>query len=461
MSFVTIMTCLTFTVDTQGGPVNIVSDNFVSVALDCSNIQDRFSTFDFTNAKLLKMVQHLSPMYFRIGGTFADRIAFSEDNSNERTNLTDADITFFASDWLKVYQFTKNTGVRLIFDLNSLLRNQDGTWNSENAEKMIKFSQQNGVETDWELGNEPDLYNALYKTQVDATQLGKDFATLRTILNNNGYDSSYLVGPDMFDVGGSQANQNYLSHFLESGSAAVHAVTWHQYYFPGKTATEAMFLDSATFSYLEQRTNVLNNIVKNNKIWLGETSSAYNGGAAGMSDRFLATFLWLDKLGLGAKLGIDVVIRQTIFHDNYALLDENYNPNPDWWLSVIYKRLVGSKVLSLNNDGTNSNKIRLYAHCAKSNSAVVVFGVNIDGAEGSFNLAGLESDDNVNVYELTSDSDLYSKSVRLNGDVLNLTGDNDLPDLQPKTVTKSETYTIPAYSSVFWVFTNTNVNACK
>lgn len=47
-----------------------------------------------------------------------------------------------------------------------------------------------------------------------------------------------------------------------------------------------------------------------------------------MSDRFIATFLWLDKLGLGASLGMDVIIRQTIFDGNYGLIDKDYTPNP-------------------------------------------------------------------------------------------------------------------------------------
>lgn len=63
-------------------------------------------------------------------------------------------------------------------------------------------------------------------------------------------------------------------------------------------------------------------------ICLGETSSCYNQGAPGFTDRFIATFLWLDKLGLGAKLGLDVIVRQTIWGYNYPLLSESYLPNP-------------------------------------------------------------------------------------------------------------------------------------
>ncbi|CAL4113774.1 unnamed protein product, partial [Meganyctiphanes norvegica] len=98
-----------------------------------------------------------------------------------------------------------------------------------------------------------------------------------------------------------------------------------------------------------------------------ETSSAYGGGAPKLSNRYVAGFLWMDKLGLSARMGVDVVARQTLYHGSYALLDEYLNPLPDYWLSVIYKRQVGGKVLDIQLS-TSTPTVRLYAHCLNPTS---------------------------------------------------------------------------------------------
>lgn len=60
----------------------------------------------------------------------------------------------------------------------------------------------------------------------------------------------------------------------------------------------------------------------------GETSTAYGGGAPDYSNRFVSTFMWLDKLGLAAKNGLDLVVRQSFFKGYYALLYDDYDPAP-------------------------------------------------------------------------------------------------------------------------------------
>lgn len=59
-----------------------------------------------------------------------------------------------------------------------------------------------------------------------------------------------------------------------------------------------------------------------------ESSSAWGGGAHGLSDAFVAGFLWLDKLGVAARGGVEVVARQTLYQACYALLRPDLTPNP-------------------------------------------------------------------------------------------------------------------------------------
>ncbi|XP_050293673.1 heparanase-like [Anthonomus grandis grandis] len=461
-----LVNSLTYTVDTENEALFTINDRFVSAALDTGLLD----SVNLSNPRLVQLAKHLTdtaPMYLRIGGTPADTVYFQDDTvEGSGPGPVGDSLVIKGSFFEELVEFTRKANLRLLFDLNSLLRNSDGSWDSSNAEVLIAFAQKLNVSLDWELGNEPDLYQAIYKKYVTAQQLGADYKNLREILNKYDlYKNSPLVGPSMFDVGSNKGTEDYLTNFLNVATEAVQAVTWHQYYFNGQVATVDLFLNPSTFNYLEQRTKVVTSIVGNrNKVWLGETSSCYNRGAPNLSDRFLASFLWLDKLGLGAQLGLDLIVRQTIWGYYYPLISEDYNPNPDWWVSLLYKKLVGPKVVSVTHDGDELRNVRLYAHCARDSdlwgqSAVVVFGVNIADSEQDFSL-NLSSDDKVYEYELTAD-ELLSQSVKLNGETLNLNDDGELPEINAATSTVTEKYSMPAHSIKFWVFPNSNVQACQ
>ena len=83
--------------------------------------------------------------------------------------------------------------------------------------------------------------------------------------------------------------------------SVLDALTWHHYYLNGHTATLQDFLDVQPLDYLPKMFKTVQKFLKKKKIakplWLGETSSAYGGGAHGLSDRYVGSFLWLDKLG--------------------------------------------------------------------------------------------------------------------------------------------------------------------
>ena len=100
---------------------------------------------------------------------------------------------------------------------------------------------------------------------------------------------------------------------------------------------------------------------------------------------------WLDKLSIAALTNHSRVFRQSFVSGAYALLDHDQNPSPvsmysattfgmhsaltslflllhaqqDYWLSVLYKRLVGTRVLYVMDSLQEGRYVRAYAHCAK------------------------------------------------------------------------------------------------
>ncbi|XP_020612682.1 heparanase-like [Orbicella faveolata] len=117
---------------------------------------------------------------------------------------------------------------------------------------------------------------------------------------------------------------------------------------------------------LDKADEVLDQVAPNLPRWLGETANVAGGGAKGLSDRFVSGFLWLNKLGLAAQHGYKVVIRQSMFRGEYSLLGQDLEPNPDYWLAVLHKRLFGTKVLGIDRGNHRPELVRIFAHCTKT-----------------------------------------------------------------------------------------------
>lgn len=122
--------------------------------------------------------------------------------------------------------------------------------------------------------------------------------------------------------------------------------------------------------------------------------------------------MWLDKLGYSASSGVDVVTRQSFFGGNYALVSPALTPNPDWWVSVAYKKFVSDKVLKIETPN-NFGPLRLYAHCTPANAlsdgipAVTIYGVNLNKYPVRITIQmsypELNKYDNLYLYTLTAD----------------------------------------------------------
>uniref|UniRef100_A0ABM5GKC1 Heparanase n=1 Tax=Pogona vitticeps TaxID=103695 RepID=A0ABM5GKC1_9SAUR len=499
-------------------PLRQVNPSFLSLTIDANLVTDpRYITF-LGSTKLRTLARGLSPGFLRFGGTkedflifdpkkeptseennfldllakqdaanvcgirsppsdiiellqsqwpFQEMLILSEQHRNKHKNTT---ITRSTIDIL--YNFAHCADLHLIFGLNALLRKGDSQWDSSNAELILNYTDSQNYSLSWELGNEPNSFKHKSGIYIDGFQLGQDFIRLRQLLNNySRYKTAKLYGPDVGQP--RKRTQKLLRRFLKSGGKVIDSVTWHHYYVNGRTATRDDFLSpdvlDTLITAIQEELQFVDDITPGKEVWLGETSSAYGGGAPHLSNTYLAGFMWLDKLGLSAQLGIDVVMRQVLFGaGSYHLVDASFEPLPDYWLSLLYKKLVGTKVLQVNIAGQDPRKLRVYLHCTNEDHPkyrdgdVTLFALNLYNSTKRLQLPSHFSNKQIDEYILLphGKDGILSTSVQLNGHVLKMLDDETLPTISEKPLSPGSRLGFPAFSYGFYVIKNAKVRAC-
>ncbi|XP_070206938.1 hyaluronoglucuronidase-like [Littorina saxatilis] len=444
--------------------VNQISSHFVGVTIDAALIHDKWRKLDFSSKRVQNMAKALTPSFFRLGGTSADSLTYvlyNGQNSTPPTQLgshVPANLT--AEAWETINEFTKEVGWDLIFDLNALKRNADGSWNHDNARQLLQFSaDRNYTIAGFELGNEYDIYERKHNATLSPRQLAKDVMTLQTLLSQfPQYYSAFIIGPET-----ATDNQQCFQGFLAAGgSKVVSAASFHHYYYSDEDEDVSRFTDIKTMDsfdhILDHVMDMTRSVNPQLPVWLSETSCTYDHGVANVSDRFVAGFLWLDKLGLCALNGVQTVIRQDFYGNNYSFLNPQQEPNPDFWLTVLYKRIVRGAVFN----ATGRHDVRVYAACANSfllpAGSVVVYTLNPDDYPLTFDLPQFQTQPRM-LWSLTGwGGDRLSKYTSLNGVKLELVND-ELPDL-PGKLAPPGVVTVPPYSFTFVAFYETSISIC-
>ncbi|NXL41166.1 HPSE2 protein, partial [Podilymbus podiceps] len=404
-------------------------------------------------------------------------VLLKEQFSNTYSNLT---LTARSLD--KLYNFADCSGLHLIFALNALRRNPNNSWNSSNALSLLKYSASKKYNISWELGNEPNNYRTLIGRSVNGSQLGKDYVQLRSLLQLiRTYSRANLYGPN---IGRPRKNViTLLEGFMKMAGSTVDAVTWQHYYIDGRVAKVTDFLKTRLLDTLSDQIRkiqkVVNTYTPGKKIWLEGVGVTSAGGMNNLSDSYAAGFLWLNTLGLLASQGIDVVVRHSFLdHGHNHLVDQNFNPLPDYWLSLLYKRLIGPKVLAIHVAGLQRkprpgrvirDKLRIYAHCTSYHNhnyvrgSITLYIINLHRSRKKIKLAGTLRDKIVHQYLLQpyGKDGLHSKSVQLNGQPLAMVDDGTLPELKPRPLRAGRTLVIPPLTMSFYVVKNVNALACR
>ncbi|XP_032551283.1 inactive heparanase-2 isoform X1 [Chiroxiphia lanceolata] len=516
-------------------PVRIISENFLSLQLDPSIIHDGWLDF-LSSRRLVTLARGLAPAFLRFAGKRTDFLQFHNVKNPAKSRGGPGPDYYLknyedARSLDKLYNFADCSGLHLIFALNALRRNPNNSWNSSNALSLLKYSASKKYNISWELGNEPNNYRTLIGRSVNGSQLGKDYTQLRSLMQLiRTYSRAHLYGPNIGRprknviafLEGSQSHQiwcllGYLcplsnllavflillsplrihplvtepqhlwpggrSRFMKVAGGTVDAVTWQHYYIDGRVAKVTDFLKTRLLDTLSDQIRkvqkVVNTYTPGKKIWLEGVGTTSSGGMNNLSDSYAAGFLWLNTLGLLASQGIDVVVRHSFLdHGHNHLVDQNFNPLPDYWLSLLYKRLIGPKVLAIHVAGLQRkprpgrvirDKLRIYAHCTSYHNhnyvrgSITLYIINLHRSRKKIKLAGTLRDKIVHQYLLQpyGKDGLHSKLVQLNGQPLAMVDDGTLPELKPRPLRAGRTLVIPPLTMSFYVVKNVNALACR
>ncbi|REG86576.1 glycoside hydrolase [Marinomonas pollencensis] len=414
---------------------------------------------DLQQSKLNKLVHALGPAYLRVGGSEADKLHYF----SAPTEQPDA-LLLSHTMWDELHHFCQRHELSLMFTFKYGLfrKSLHGRWQADEVEKLLNYSNQHQQHIAiCELGNELNAYWAFHglNAQPSARKLAQDYDTFTRTVRQLSPDSK-VAGPGSAfwpRIGETiKPISNVTSRFLASIEEPLDIVDWHYYPFqssrsPVKTrpATLNNLLSSRSFldyeKYLSQLTRYRDRFQPQARIWTGETGSAQCGGESNLSDRFASSFWWADQLGRGAKLGQQVMVRQSLIGGDYALINKDtLKPNPDYWLSWLWNKLMGDTVYHVSSSDPN---VITYCHSAKKIGKCTLLIINMTPYPKRVQCHGFGG--KKRRFEVTAD-ELIAEKIRINGMRPKFKGGKvklkDFPTL-------SKVNLVSPYSINFWCFT--------
>ncbi len=396
------------------------------------------------NARLRTLAAALGPAYLRVSGTWANSTYFW--NSNDPAPAS-APAGFKAvltrEEWKGVVDFANATNAKIVtsFAISPGTRGANGVWTPEQAQQILDYTKSVGGSiaaaefmnepTMAEMGGAPKGYNAV--------AFGRDFNVFRAFAKKAAPDM-LILGP-----GGVLEDTSIIpdtAHEIKSDAilsvtGPVFDVFSYHTYGAVSSRCAAMGGDANTSASAALTENWLSRGDRSEQfyaairdrfepgkpMWVTETAQAACGGDIWAST-FLDTFRYLNQLGDLARRGVQVQLHNTLAASDYGLLDEKtYEPRPNYWAALLWRRLMGTSVLDAGS--SPEPNLYVYAQCLRNHpGGVSLLVINADDKEArSIHVASSSER-----YTLTAQT-LTDKQVQLNGIDLKLGANNALPEL--------------------------------
>jgi hypothetical protein len=381
---------------------------------------------DLTNARLRKLAAALAPAYIRVSGSWANATYFANSDAAPPAPPHGFNGMLTRRQWRGVIDFSQAVGARIVtsFAVSPGTRDATGAWIAGQASSLLGYTASVGGHiAAAEFMNEPDVAAmGAAAASDDVAAYRRDFRIFRSLMKQQ-YPGIMILGP------GTVSATNAASDLVAGSGSGVDVVSYHHYGALsercGATTTPEAAMSEAWLSMTEQTlafyVALRDKFEPGKPIWLTETAEAACGGNR-WAATFLDTFRYLDQLGRLAKGGVQVVMHNTLAASDYGLLDEKtLTPRPNYWGALLWRKLMGDIVLGPAVPVEAG--LHVYAHCQRGMPGGVTLLVINSSRDAPRSLTLPDASER---YTLDA-ANPGEAHVRLNGEVLDLNAQGDLP----------------------------------
>jgi heparanase 1 len=411
------------------------------VGMDPSLYQYR-PPINLSNPRLRKLAAALGPAYVRVSGTWANSVYFQDsDGPAPATAPKGFGGVLTRQQWKGVIDFVHATDAKLVtsFATSVGTRDASGVWTSDQAQKLLDYTKAiGGSIAAAEYMNEPTfaVIGGAPKG-YDAADFGRDIKVFLPFIRK-AEPKMIFLGPGGVGEGGSllPAGMKLLStaDLMKATGPVYDDFSYHFYGAVSQRCAKMGGVASITpegalsEDWLGRAATVekfyagLRDEYEPGKaMWLTETADAACGGNPWAST-FLDSFRYLDQHGQLAKLGVQVVMHNTLASSDYGLLDENtLAPRPNYWAALLWHQLMGTTVLDAGS--SPAANLHLYAQCLQGHpGGVALLAINADREAAQELKVPMRSER----YTLTA-AHLMDTAVELNGKTLTVDAAGDVP----------------------------------
>jgi hypothetical protein len=428
---------------------------------------------DLASPRLRKLAAALAPAYLRVSGTWANSTYFDDTDALSAKTPPGFLGTLTRSRWAAVIDFSRAVDAPIVtsFATSTGTRDSAGVWQPSLARRWLDATRTlGGNVAAVEFMNEPTLADiGGAPPGYAASDYGRDFRAFLALMKHDA-PGIEVAGPGSSGERDGTWRVQYASptmlktkNLLAATGAGVDVFSYHYYgalserCAPNWQTKEDEALSekwlSGTDDALSFYRRMRDEFEPEKPLWLTETAQAACGGNRWAS-AFVDTFRYLDQLGRLAKQHVQVVFHNTLAASDYALLEEaDLTPRPNYWAALVWRKLMGTTVLDAGV--SNRSGLHVYAHCLRGTpGGVALLAINPDREKPHAISVSVDG----SRYALSSPSS-SSKTTLLNGTVLALTPDGDLPAIEGVPVPRGDVV-VPAASIVFVALPKAGNAAC-